>query len=200
MICDQSFLQRNEGELIGALGGAFIAILAALLTYLLSKRQVQKKEKRIYHGQLYILHVELYWHKNSLKLLSNSINELKNASMRDREILIENFPLTVDSAVIDASLKNIIEYKNFNHGIVALLVSYQNQLRNIIKALDFKNAKELLENKINEDQIVDSIQEYFDVLNSQYLDKVQLMVPDIRKHIEQELKEYKLEKLILVEE
>ena len=197
---DQSFLQRNEGEIIGALGGAIIAIIAVFLTYLLSKRQLQNKERRMYYGQLYIIHVALHWHKTSLKLLSNTLTELENTSISNREILIGNLPMTVDLSVIDASLKNIIEYKYFNHGIAALLISYQIQLRNIIKALEFKHLKDLLENNINKDQIEDSIKEYFASLNSQYLNTMQTMITDIRKHIEQEIKDYTWKKLFFFKE
>lgn len=185
-----NFLIRNEGQLIGTLGGVLIAILAALLTFFFSQYQSDKRGKFTYQGLLYILYVELGWHINHLKLLRATLNELKLASIRNHTFVLESAPKQVDLSIFEKGILNLIDYKHFNHGIVAFVVSYQNQIREINSCIDFKNAKELLANMNDIHDIDKRIADYFDVLDNEYTKKAQQLNYEIQKLIEKELKGY----------
>ncbi len=118
-----NFWERNEGTLIGAIGGLLIAILAAHLTYFFAVRQAKKKEKDAYQGLLYTLHIELCWHNHHFNLLKNTLDKLKSASIEKKSIVINNSPIQFDLSIIETGLFKVIDYKHYNYEIVALLTS-----------------------------------------------------------------------------
>lgn len=191
-----SFWERNEGDLVGSLGGIFIAIIAAYLTYYFSVIQAQKKEKDSYHGLLYTLHVELYWQNNHLILLIKTLDILKAASLENKSFVLESSPMQFNLSIIETGLLKIIDYKYYDYKIVALLTSYLNQIRDINYYLDFKNANMLLRNLNDKQEIQTCIEDYFNVLNNEYINKTHPVIIDIRKLVENELKDYPKEKMI----
>lgn len=194
-----NFWERNEGELIGSLGGLLIAILAAYLTYFFSEQHALKKEKDAYQGLLYTLHLELYWQKNHFVLLRKTLDKLKTASIEKQSFVLESSPMQFNVSIIETVLLKVIDYKYYDYKIVALLTSYLNQIRSINYFLDFKNAKELMHNLNNKQEIEQRIVDYFNVLNNDYIDKTQSVIPDIRKLIEIELKDYPKENMVCAE-
>jgi len=194
-----NFWERNEGALIGAIGGLLIAILAAYLTYFFSVRQAQKKEKDAYLGLLYTLHVELYWQNHHFDLLKKTLVKLKSASIENNSFVIESSPMQFNLSIIETGLLKVIDYKYYDYRIVALLTSYLNQIRDINYFLDFKNANELIHNFNDKHEIEQRIADYFNVLNNEYVNKTQPVISDIRKLIENELKDYPNEKMVCAE-
>lgn len=194
-----NFWERNEGDLIGAMGGLLIAILAAYLTYFFSVRQAQKKERDAYQGLLYTLHVELYWQNNHFDLLKVTLDKLKDASIENKSFVLESSPMQFNLSIIETGLLKAIDYKYYNHEIVALLTSYLNQIRDINYYLDFKNANMLLHNLADKQEIEQRIGDYFNVLNNEYITKTQPVISDIRKMIENELKDYPKDKMVCAE-
>lgn len=194
-----NFWERNEGDLIGAMGGLLIAILAAYLTYFFSVCQAQKKERDAYQGLLYTLHIELYWQNNHFDLLKVTLNKLKDASIENKSFVLESSPMQFNLSIIETGLLKAIDYKYYNHEIVALLTSYLNQIRDINYFLDFKNANMLLHNLANKQEIEQRIGDYFNVLNNEYITRTQPVISDIRKMIENELKDYPKDKMVCAE-
>lgn len=194
-----TFWERNEGTLLGTLGGVIIAILAAFLTLLFSQYQISKKEKETYQGLLYTLHVELHWHDQHFDLLKNTLQKLKTTSIKNHEFVLLNSPMQFDLSITETILLKVVEYKHFNQELVAFLTSYLNQMKDINYFLDFSNASELLiktENGINKGEL---ISDYFTVLENQYIGKTQPVISDMRKIIENELKVYPKKKMVLTE-
>lgn len=199
MTSNMTFWERNEGTLLGTLGGILIAILAAFLTLMFSQYKISKKEKENYQGLLYTLHAELYWHDHHFKLLKNTLLKLKTASIKKQEFVLLNSPMQFNLSITETILLKAVEYKHYKHELIALLTSYLNQMRDINYFLDFSNANELLiktENGINNGEI---ISDYFTVLENQYIEKTQPVISDMRKIIESELKNYPKEKMVLTE-
>ena len=194
-----SFLQRNEGQLVGTAGGILIAFLATYLSYRYSGYQNRKKEKTHYQGILYTLHVELYWQNIHFDLLVKTLENLKIVSIQNKSFVIEDSPMQFDLTIIEKGLANIIEYKNYKHELVALLVSHLNQIRSINQFIDFKNVSTLNKN-LQEKKIVEkSIEGYFDTLSKEYINKTQPGISGIRKMIEDELKDYPKDKMVFIE-
>ncbi|MEI6062380.1 MAG: hypothetical protein WCR72_16895, partial [Bacteroidota bacterium] len=194
-----SFLQRNEGQLVGTSGGILIALLATYLSYRYSRYQASKKEKTRYQGMLYTLHVELYWQNLHFDLLIKTLESLKIVSIQNKSFVLEDAPMQFDLFIIEKGLANIIEYKNYKHELVALLVSHLNQIRSINQFLDFKNVSALNNNLQVKKCVEKSIESYFDTLSNEYINKTQPGISVIRKMIEDELKDYPEDKLIFAE-
>ena len=100
---------------------------------------------------------------------------------------------------METSLIKIIEYKNYNYELLALLTSYLNQLRDINYFLDFRTTNELLNKSepiINRGEIISA---YFTTFEEQYINKTKPVISDIRKIIENELKDYPQNIMILTE-
>lgn len=194
-----NFWERNEGELIGAMGGILIAILAASLTYFFSIYQTQKKEKDAYQGLLYTLHVELYWQNNHFDLLRKTLDKLKVASMVNKSFVLESSPMQFNLSIIETGLLKAIDYKYYNHEIVAFVTSYLNQIRDINYYLDFRSANDLMLNLNDKQEIEQRIADYFDVLINEYINRTQPVISNIRKLIENELKDYPKEKMVCSE-
>lgn len=206
------FWNRNEGQLIGTAGGILIAILAAFLTYYLSNRQVNKKEKEAmekemkkekekYEGMLYVLHVELYWQNHQLDMLKNTLDKLKTTSIDKRKFVIENAPTEFNLLIVEKCLDKIIDYKDYKHELVVLLVSYINQIKELNYILDFRNARELISN-MGKDETLDiegRIEDYFNTFNAEYIEKIKPNISTIRQIIEEELEDYPREKMIFKE-
>lgn len=196
-----NFLTRNEGQIIGTLGGVLIALIAAYLTYYFSRLQVKRKEKKSYQGMLYILHLELYFHNDQLDRLRETLEKLKITSIDKREFVIENSPAEFNLSIIEKCLDKIINYEGFKPELVVFVVSYINLIKEFNYILDFRNARELMSKIIeNENRdIEERIEDYFDTLNVEYIDKAKLNISEIRKIIENELKDYPRDKMIFKE-
>ncbi len=211
-IDEMSFWTRNEGQLIGTAGGVLIAILAAFLTYYLSNKQANKKEKEAmkkemkkekdaYQGMLYVLHVELYWQNHQLDMLKNTLEKLKITSLEEKEFVIENPPTMFNFSIVEKCLDKIIEYKDYKHELIVLVVSYINQIKDLNYILDFRNARKLMSKIVNDKtfDIEKQIEIYFNTFNIEYIDKAKPNISMIRNIIEKELEDYPSEKMIFKE-
>lgn len=207
-----NFWTRNEGQLIGTAGGIIVAIIAAFLTYYLSKRQANKKEKEemkkkmkkekdAYQGMLYVLHIDLYWQNHQLNMLKKTLEELKITSLDKREFVIENAPSEFNLSIVEKCLDKIIDYKDYKHELIVLLVSYINQIKDLNYILDFRNARELMK-KMDKDEAFDvekRIEDYFNTFDVEYIEKAKPTISMIRQIIEKELETYPREKMIFKE-
>lgn len=203
-----NFWIKNEGQLIGTAGGVLIAILAAFLTYYLSNNQTNKKEKKAmkkemekYNGILYVLHVELYCQNNQLDMLKNTLEKLKITSLNKGEFVIENSPSEFNLLIVEKCLDKIVDYKDYKHELIVLLVSFINQIKLLNYILDFRNARELM-SKLGKDEAIDikgRIEDYFNTFNVEYIEKAKQSISMIRQIIEIELQEYPKEKMIFKE-
>ncbi len=185
-----SFIERNEGAIISTLGAALIAIFAAFLTYYLSQKQDSKNKKNAYNGILYALNIELHWHQNHIKLLENSLKAIETVSRENSTFIIDNPPTQFNLQVCENTLSKIINYKRFNHEIVALLTSYLNQIRNINYFIDFKNANSILSKVDNIEEKKVHIKNYFETLKSEHIDKTKISLEELTNIINDELKDY----------
>lgn len=196
-----NFWTRNEGQIIGTLGGVLIALIAAYLTYYFSRLQAKRKEKESYLGMLYILHLEFYFHNDQLDRLRETIEKLKVSSIEKREFVIENPPAEFNLSIVEKCLDKIIDYECFKHEIVIFVVSYINLIKEFNYILDFRNARELMSKiRLNENiDIVEKIEGYFDTINVEYIDKAKLNISELRRIIENELKDFPRDKIIAKE-
>jgi len=186
----QKFLERNEGELISTFGGTIVAILAAFLTYFLSKYQAVKKERNKYQGLLYTVYIELIWHKSHFEKLIKTIDRIGDISITEQFIITDSAPMQFNLALIENGLNQIIEYKSFNQNLVVLTTSYLNNLRDINYFLEFSTANKVLQNQSDKSNIENQIKGYFETLKTEYINKTLPVIPDLMSLIEKEIKDY----------
>jgi len=196
-----NFWTRNEGQIIGTLGGTLIALIAACLTFYFSQLQAKRKERESYQSMMYVLHTELYWQNNQLDLLKRTLDELKKVSIKEREFVIENPPAEFNLSIVEKCLDKIIDYEDYNHKLVVFLVSYINQIKSLNNILDFRNVRELMsKTSKNETRDIEKLIEgYFNTFNVEYIDKAKPNISTIRKLIENELKDFPKEKMVFKE-
>jgi hypothetical protein len=187
-----NFWDRNEGTFLGSFGAGIVAIIA----YFLSQYSIRKKEKYKYEGLLYTAHVELDEHKHHFKLLKNTLAKLKNVSVQKGTFVLKNAPTQFNLSVLETILLQTIEYKKYNHEVVAVLTSYLNQIRNINYLLDFRNAGLTLNLLDNKKDRINAIEDYFNHLDSEYINKTRPSISTIRLFIEKDLKNYSKAKLV----
>ena len=149
-----------------------------------------------YQGLLYILHVELDWHRHHFVLLKNSLESIEQVSILNNIFVLKSPPMRFDLSICEKSITHLIDYKTFNHEIVAYLASYINQIRNINYFLDFNNANAILSKIEDEAERKVHIKNYFLGLKTEYIDKTMPSISEIRILIEQELKNYPKDKIV----
>lgn len=183
-----NFIERNEGALVGAIGGVTIAIIASFLTHALFVFRQREKEKNAYLGLLQTLRIELYYQRQQFSLIEEIMSNLQIASVKNEAFIVESIPIRLNLSISEAILSKIIDYKKYERNIVAILTMYLNQLRDINFYLDFKNAREVLD-YVNENRTVEeAINTYFAVFHEEYIDKAQTGNSNLHKLIEKELK------------
>lgn len=194
-MCDYNFWQRNEGEIVGTLGAFMIAILASLFASYLTKKNIRRKETDNYNGILSLIHTELGAQKKHLNLLRNTLKDLVDASVTNKNIPIEELPMKFDLSILDFAIFKLFEYKDYHQEISSLLVYYRNLIKDINNSLEFKNLI-----KMNEDGMSDienTIKSYFNVLDTEYVDKMDGAIKTIRDLIEKNIDDKK--KLVMLE-
>lgn len=193
-MCDSNFWQRNEGEIIGTLGAFMIAILASIFAYYLTKKNIRRKEVDNYNGILALIHTELGAQKQHLILLRNTLKELLDASVVNKNIPIEDLPMKFDLSILDYAVFKLYEYKDYHQGISSLLVYYRNLIKGANNSLEFKNSIKMIESGISD--VENTIKSYFNVLDSEYLDKMNLAITTIMELIENTIDDK--EKLVMI--
>ena len=193
MICD--FWQRNEGEIIGTIGAFLIAIFAAIVASHLTKKNLTRKEKDKYNGTLALIHTELGAHYQHLNLLRNSLKELVNASIVTKNFPIEELPLKFDLAIMDFTIFKLYEYQDYHHGIASLLIHYRSLVKGTNSSLEFKHAIAMINDGMED--VESTIKSYFNVLDAEYLDKMEMTVKALKTLIEENISDPK--KLVMME-
>lgn len=197
---DQCFWARNEGEIIGAIGGLLIAIVAAILTNWISKKHADKKEHNTYIGYVYTLHSELAFQSHQFKLLISSLDSYRRVSLASHRFVIDHLPAQFNIELIETLILKMLDYKNFNSLVVVKLLAYVSQAKAIIEYIDFHNANQLLENLITDEDKDECINLYLDNINNEYVNKMIPLISEIRLNIEnKDLKDYSKEKLLFKE-
>lgn len=193
---ETTFWDKYSIQVISTASGVLIALVAAFLTYYLSKHQTNNDNKHKYQGLLYTLHVELDWHYHHFDLMTNTLRKLEKNSMAIERFATNGDPMLFDLSIVENIVLKLTDYKNFDHAIVALLTSYLNNLKDINSYLDFRIANELLDNQVGNHDSKQIISDYFQTLRSEYVDKTQPVINDIQKLIKDELKNYPKEVFI----
>ena len=197
---DQNFWARNEGEIIGAIGGLLIAIVAAILTNWISKKYTDKKEHNSYIGYVYSLHSELAFQRNQFKLLISSLDSYRRVSLASHRFVIDSLPTQFNIELIETLIFKMLDYKKYNSLVVVKLLAYVSQVKAIVAYLNFNNANLLLENLMTVEEKDECICLYLDNINSDYVDKMIPLISDLRMKLEiEDLKDYPKDKLLLKE-
>ena len=182
----ETWIEKNSGSLVGSIGGAFTAILAAFLTNYFSVQSRKKKDKKIYEGVLYSIHTELHWQLNHTGALRNQLNEIERISKLNEEFCVEKAPNSIDTRYLEYCRQRLLEYDDFDHKIVALLSTHINLLNDTNVNIDFRVAQKLKAPE-GERLTKEMIGKYFSKIEEDNLQKIEISVPLIRTHIEKEL-------------
>jgi len=197
---DQNFWARNEGEIIGAIGGLLIALVAAYLTNKISKKYSEKKDYNSYLGIVYTLHAELSFQRQQFKLLISSLDSLRRESLSNHGFAVDSLPTQFNIELIDTLILKMLDYKDYNRFVVVKLLAYISLVKAIVSFLNFNNANQLLKSLMTDAEKDDCINLYFNEINVEYVDKMIPLISEIRLNLElEDLKDYPKEVLLFKE-
>lgn len=175
-------------QIIATLSGAFIAIITTFLAYRFNKLQEQTNSKQLYFQTLNITEANFDWHLGQLNRLSTSIDLLRESSLIDRKIVVDYLPVKLETSILLKIIDNLIPYKKGNKDLIKLLIVYVNHLEELNYQLKFDNANKTISALSEEQSINDGINDFFDAIQKEYIDKIKKEIQLSRQLIEIEHK------------
>ncbi len=98
-------------QVVAILSGAFIAIFTTFLAYRYNRLQEQKSQKQLYFQTLDIVEATFDWQTGQLNRLSTSVKLLKESSLIDKKIIIDNLPVKLETSILLKTVDNLLPYK-----------------------------------------------------------------------------------------
>ena len=152
-----------------------IAAFAAFFTYFLARYQDNQNAKEKYYKTFDIVEATLDWHTSQLRRLNDGLNHLRDASISEKYIIVDNFPVEFNSSIILSSVKELITYKKCDEKLIKLLVFYSNHLDELNYQIEFAPANKTIE-KLKEEEIEESIRDYFASIENDYIKELELEI------------------------
>lgn len=175
-------------QIIAILSGAFIAILTTFLAYRYNRLQEQKSQKQLYFQTLEIIEANFDWQIGQLSRLSTSIKLLKESSLIDKKIVIDNLPVKLETSILLKNIDNLIPYVKSEKKLIKLLIVYINHVEELNYQLNFINANKTIDTMKNEESIEKGINDFFGSIQTEYVDKIKMEIQICRQLIEIERK------------
>jgi hypothetical protein len=186
----QTWLEKNEGSIIGALTGALFAGLIAVLSVQLTSRANKKsriqKEKEIYCGLLYSIKIELIYHSKNHNNLIEELKVIQHNSILANEIITDAPSRNISISFLRELRSKIIETELFNTTILLFISAYINKCELVNSDIKFERLIKLSEKFKEQVDIPASIKSYFEIVIEQ-TENLKKSIPDIIKHINADL-------------
>ena len=167
-------------QIILTASGILVAIIAAFLTYFLTRFQENKKSEKLYFKTFEIIDATFDWHLSQLNRLDKSLGYLEEASVKSRNIIIDKFPARFNSSIIQKSVENLISFKGCDEKLVKLLVFYSNHIEELNEQLDFSEIHNTMD-KIELFEKEESIRSFFSEIRTEYVEKLKTEIELSRK-------------------
>jgi len=187
---EQTWLQRNEGNIVGAFFGALFAGLIAVLSVYLTSRANKKsrlqKEKEIYCGLLYSVKIELIYHDKNHNNLIEELKVIQHNSLIANEIITDAPSRNISISFLKELRSKIIDTELFNTKILLFISAYINKCELVNSDIQFERLIKVSEKFREQVDIPVSIKGYFDVVIKQ-TENLKKSIPDIIKYINADL-------------
>ncbi|MCH7772445.1 MAG: hypothetical protein IIA49_15760 [Bacteroidetes bacterium] len=162
----QTWLERNEGSIVGALMGALFAGLIAVLSVYLTSRANNKsriqKEKEIYCGLLYSIKIELIFHDKNHNNLIEELKVIQHNSILANEIITDAPSRNISVSFLKELRSKIIDTELFNTTILLFISAYINKCELVNSDIKFERVIKISEKFKEQVDIPTSIKSYFD--------------------------------------
>jgi hypothetical protein len=159
-------------QIIAFSAGVLIAFVTTFFAFKFAKRQENLKQKRIYNKALSIIDANLDWKLNQINRLDTIIVLLKESSIIEKEIIINKFPANFNSSMLQSSIEYLIEYKDCDDTLIRTLTFFLNHIEELNYQLDFSHANKTISTLSNSESIEKGIVEYFDIIKTDYIEKI----------------------------
>lgn len=169
-----------KNQIIITSSGILIAIIASLSAHFLSIRKENKNSEVAYYKTFEIINANFDWHISQLSRLEISLLQIKETSLITKSIIIEEFPINLNSSIILSSINQLMKYKYSDEKLIKLLIFYSNHLEELNYQLKFASANETI-SKLDENDIESGINEFFDSIQLEYIDKLKDEIEISRK-------------------
>lgn len=167
----QTWFQRNEGNIIGGLLGAFlaglIAIISVQLTSSANTRNRIKREKEIYCGLLYALKIELDNNSNDYNNLIGELKVILQRSLSTNEIIADAPSRDISISFLQELRTKMMDTEVFNTKILLLISEYINDSELINRDIEFERLIKLTEKFKEQVDFPEAINSYFSTVIEQ---------------------------------
>lgn len=183
---NQSWFEKNEGEIFGSFIAAFfaglIAILSVYLTSRANKNQKQEREKEIYCGLLFAIKIELLYQVQTHKNLIEELKVIEHNSLIANEIIVENPSRNISLTFLNKIRDKVIESEIFNTNILLLLTAYINKCELVNSDINFDRMIKISQKFKDKVNFPASTKSYFSIVIEQ-INNLQEAIPELIKHI-----------------
>lgn len=200
-----NFFTRNEGTILGALLAALVSLFSIWITNKSRNRKDERDKafqinlenqkinrqkmikENIYCGLLHSIYHELNSHKNLSDINWKSLNLVKDLTLEKDDFVIEKAINIFSTEFINQCRLKILEFESYNTDLLPIISQYISKVISINNYMDFKTV--LSSNKKLEMPFVDTVNEYFDILKSDF-DEIAVGRQKIQDFIINEIKKY----------
>ena len=117
----RTWLERNEGSIVGALFAGLIAVLSVYLTSKANKRSHQKRQKEIYCGLLYSIKIELIYHDKNHDNLIEELRVIQEKSINAMELITDSTSRNIQVSFLKELRSKMIDTELFNMTILLFI-------------------------------------------------------------------------------
>lgn len=190
---EMTWIERNEGAIVGSFIGALlagiIAIISVYLTARSSKIQRREREIEIYCGLLYSIKIELLYHSKTHINLIEELEVIKHNSLLSNEIITDSPSRNISLIFLLEVRNKLIDTELFNTNILLLISAYINKCELINNDIKFERLIKISEKFKENVNFQESTKSYFDIVIKQIGD-LQNSIPDIISYINSDLQSF----------
>lgn len=162
-----SWIERNEGAIIGAFVGVIIALLGVFLTSLSQRRNEYTRLNKLRRGYLFALREELDTHKRLIQFVREVFEAIMKRSIEIKQIVIDKPPRTLPVSFLTELRTKLLESRVYDDQIFRLLTAYINQCELINADIDLTEVRKVVERQPATTDVVEALKGYSNTLNKQ---------------------------------
>src|ERR1035437_9719559 len=161
---ERTWLERNEGSIVGAFFAGLIAVLSVYLTSRANKKAHKQREKEIYCGLLYSIKIELIYHNKNHDNLIEELRIIQKNSINANELITDSTSRNIQVSFLKELRSKIIDTDLFNTKILLFLSAYINKCELVNSDINFEKLIKISEKFKTQFDIPASIKSYFDAI------------------------------------
>lgn len=173
-----TWIYRNEGAILGAFLASLVAIITVYLTHRSNRKLRIEKEKKIYYGLLFSLKIEFNSQTTNVQSLLQELLVIKNNSISANEIISIQPPRNLSLSFLKEVRNKFLNSEIFTTNILFLVSKFINKSQLINSNIKFErllNISEIFKESIDYKKVISV---YFDAVIMD-VEELQKSIPEI---------------------